>query len=78
VKIFATSDLHGNHAIIDKLRDVEDDCDLILICGDIHEDNSTHEIGETRMFNCACDYFKNILKGWMVDLETQYYESVSI
>jgi Icc-related predicted phosphoesterase len=34
VKIYATSDLHGNRAIIDKLRDVEDDCDLILI-GDI-------------------------------------------
>jgi Icc-related predicted phosphoesterase len=57
---------------------VEENQPRVWLCGHIHEDNSAHKIGETRVFNCACDYFKNILKGWMIDLETRDYESVSI
>lgn len=35
MKIFATSDLHGNRTIMDKLKDIAPKVDLILICGDI-------------------------------------------
>jgi len=35
MKLFATADLHGNRVIIDKLNDIVDEVDLILICGDI-------------------------------------------
>lgn len=35
MKIFATADIHGNRVIMDKLNDIVDEVDLILICGDI-------------------------------------------
>ena len=35
MKIFATSDLHGNRTIMDKLKAIAPKVDLILICGDI-------------------------------------------
>lgn len=35
MKIFATSDLHGNRTIMDKLKVIAPKVDLILICGDI-------------------------------------------
>lgn len=35
MKIFATADIHGNRAIMDKLNDIVDEVDLIIICGDI-------------------------------------------
>jgi Icc-related predicted phosphoesterase len=57
---------------------IEENQPRVWLCGHIHEDNSAHKIGETRVFNCACDHFKDILKGWMIDLDTQDYESVSI
>ena len=34
MKIFATSDIHGNSSIMDKLNIVAADVDLILVCGD--------------------------------------------
>ena len=35
MKIFATSDIHGNHTIIDKLERVSSHADLVIVCGDI-------------------------------------------
>ena len=35
MRIFATSDIHGNKSIIEKLRSVDSKVDLILICGDV-------------------------------------------
>lgn len=35
MKIFATADIHGNRVIMDKLNNIADKVDLILICGDI-------------------------------------------
>ena len=35
MKIFATSDMHGNRTIINKLADAARHCDLLLVCGDI-------------------------------------------
>ena len=35
MKIITTADIHGNRKIIDKLIDIADKSDLILICGDI-------------------------------------------
>jgi Icc-related predicted phosphoesterase len=34
MKIFATSDIHGNRMIFGKLRSIKN-CDLLLVCGDI-------------------------------------------
>lgn len=35
MKIFATSDIHGNRRIMDKLRPIAEGVDLVLVCGDI-------------------------------------------
>lgn len=35
MKIFATSDIHGNRVIMDKLKEIASEADLLLICGDI-------------------------------------------
>ena len=35
MRIFATADIHGNRVIMDKLNDIVDEVDLIIICGDI-------------------------------------------
>ena len=48
---------------------------LVWICGHIHEDNSIHEIGKTKVFNCACDHNnEDVLHGWMINLDTLDYE----
>ena len=49
MKIFATSDLHGNRTIMDKLEIIAEQVDMILICGDItgkHEGRSFMEISK--------------------------------
>ena len=35
MKLFATADIHGNKTIVEKLRSIAPEVDLILICGDI-------------------------------------------
>lgn len=35
MRIFATSDIHGNMALIAKLKEMAPICDIILICGDV-------------------------------------------
>ena len=35
MEVFATADIHGNRKIVDKLINVADKADLIIICGDI-------------------------------------------
>jgi len=35
MKVFATADIHGNRKIVDKLINVADKADLIIICGDV-------------------------------------------
>lgn len=40
MKIFVTSDIHGNKTIMDKLKNIEKIADLILICGDIGGKNT--------------------------------------
>ena len=35
MRIFATSDIHGNKSIIEKLCAIDSKVDLILICGDV-------------------------------------------
>ena len=50
----------------------------IWLCGHIHEDNSVHEIGNTKVFNCACDHTEDILRGWLIDLDTLSYERIRI
>ena len=50
----------------------------VWLCGHIHEDNSAHEIGGTKVFNCACDHTEDVLRGWLIDLDTLEYEKVVI
>lgn len=53
MKILATADIHGNHKIIQKLKDAAKDVDLVLICGDIGGKNypipSIREFGECQI-----------------------------
>jgi len=39
---------------------------------------AVHKIGGTNIFNCASDHTEDILRGWLIDLDTLEYESVSI
>ena len=48
---------------------IEETQPLIWLCGHIHEDNSVNLIGETYIFNCACWYTDNLLKGWLIDTD---------
>lgn len=50
----------------------------IWLCGHIHEDFGMDKIGDTFVFNCACDYIKNTLRGWVIDTETMVYEKIMI
>lgn len=43
MKIFATSDIHGNRAIMDKLKTIAPKADLILICGDVGGKNTINK-----------------------------------
>ena len=50
----------------------------IWFCGHIHEDNSVSFVGDTIVFNCACYYEDDILKGWIVDSDTLDYEEIEL
>jgi Icc-related predicted phosphoesterase len=51
----------------------------IWLCGHIHENNSVNMIGRTHVFNCACWYTNNTLKGWIIDTASpEKYEEISI
>lgn len=50
----------------------------IYLCGHIHEDNSVHQIGNTLIFNCACMFQTNELKGWLIDTDTLEYSAITI
>lgn len=64
MKLFATSDIHGNKKIIDKLSIIAPEVDLILICGDIGGKNFSHK--SFRQFSeCQkhdADYLTSFLK----------------
>ena len=48
------------------------------LCGHIHENYSVNKIGRSLIFNCSCDHLKDLLRGWMIDLDSMEYESVRI
>lgn len=50
----------------------------IWLCGHIHEDNSVSMIGNTLVFNGACYYTDNKLRGWLIDTDTLDYEEIKI
>lgn len=56
---------------------IEDVQPKIWFCGHIHEDNSVSQIGETLVFNCACQQ-SNVLRGWCVDTDTLQFDRISI
>ena len=47
MRIFATSDIHGNQAVIDKLERIAPSVDMVIICGDIggKEGRTIRELG---------------------------------
>ena len=52
---------------------------LIWFCGHIHENNSVNEIGDTYIFNCACQHTDDLLRGWLVDTKNiADYKSIVI
>jgi Icc-related predicted phosphoesterase len=65
----------GSRSVLEWISDVQP---KIWLCGHIHEDNSVNKIGETLVFNCACDHMKDELRGWIVDLDSMTYERIEI
>ncbi|MDR0778163.1 MAG: metallophosphoesterase, partial [Methanomassiliicoccaceae archaeon] len=65
----------GSRAASDWIADVQP---RVWLCGHIHENYSVNKIGNTLVFNCACDHLKGILRGWIIDLDSMEYESVRI
>jgi Icc-related predicted phosphoesterase len=65
----------GSRAVSDWIANVQP---RVWLCGHIHENFSVNNIGSTLVFNCACDHLKNVLRGWIVDLDSMEYESVRI
>ncbi len=61
--IFATSDLHGNKVLMNRLREVENMADLLLICGDIGgKDIRNKTLQEFSKYQTEdCDYLCGIL-----------------
>lgn len=55
---------------------IEEKQPKIWLCGHIHENYSAHEIGKTKVFNCACDHTEDVLRGWLIDLDTMEYERI--
>jgi Icc-related predicted phosphoesterase len=50
----------------------------VWLCGHIHENYSVNKIDNSLVFNCACDHPKDVLRGWIIDLDSMEYESVRI
>lgn len=51
---------------------------MFWLNGHIHENNSVTMIHNTIVFNSACNYTDNILRGWAIDTETKDFEEVEI
>ena len=51
---------------------------MIWFNGHIHEDNSVSQIGKTLVFNCACYYTDNMLRGWIIDTDTLVFEAINV
>ncbi|MBQ4163347.1 MAG: metallophosphoesterase [Parabacteroides sp.] len=70
---------NGSHCGSLRVREwIENTQPKIYLCGHIHEDNSVHQIGNTLIFNCACIFQTNELKGWLIDTDTLEYSSLTI
>jgi len=44
MKIFVTSDIHGNYDVIKKLEIVKEHADLVVICGDVGDEHDLHRV----------------------------------
>ena len=65
----------GSRAVREWIGEVQP---KLWLCGHIHEDNSAGFIGDTLVLNCACEYQNDILRGWIVDLDTMKYEKIML
>jgi len=63
MRIFATSDIHGNRKIIDKLPQIAQKADLLIICGDIGSKNEpSKSLGHlSRAQKEDCAYLTEVL-----------------
>lgn len=68
-------DRAGSKSIRDFIEEVQPKA---WLCGHIHEDFGVDKIGETFVFNCACDHISNTLRGWVIDTETLDFEKIVI
>lgn len=70
---------NGRHCGSLRVREwIEEVQPMIYLCGHIHEDNSVHKIGNTLVFNCACMFQTNELKGWLINTDALTYEEITI
>lgn len=51
---------------------------MIWLNGHIHEDNSVTMIDNTFVFNSACNYTDNILRGWIIDTDIKEFKEIKI
>lgn len=65
----------GSRAVRNWIEEVQP---KIWLCGHIHENNSISHISDTLVFNCACWYQDDILKGWLIDTDTLDFEEISL
>jgi len=57
---------------------IEEEQPKIWLNGHIHEEFSVNAIGKTFVFNCACNYTDNMLRGWLIDTDTMGFEKIVI
>lgn len=65
----------GSKAVRNWIEEIQP---MIWCNGHIHEDNSVTMIDNTLVFNCACNYTDNILRGWFIDTETKQFEKIEL
>ncbi|MCL1913690.1 MAG: metallophosphoesterase family protein [Eubacteriaceae bacterium] len=62
MKIFATSDIHGNRKIIDKLPQIAQKAEMLIICGDIGGKNGLPKLGHlSKAQKEDCEYLTAVL-----------------
>ena len=69
--------LDGRKVGSNRIRNmIEEKQPLAWVGGHIHEGFGVSKIGETYIFNCACDHIRNRLRGFIIDTETMKYVKV--
>lgn len=72
--------LNSEHVGSRKLRiEIEKLRPIVYLCGHIHEDFGMNTLHNTFIFNCACQYEINLLRGYIIEIKNGnvlHYEAV--